>query len=57
MSRSKVETLLELCAPFLKESNSAFIAAIASGLFPKKEYRSLEYGSNDPNRKKMGSNY
>jgi len=34
--RSTVNALLELCSPFLKGSNSAFIAAMASGLFPKK---------------------
>ena len=33
---------MELCFPFLKGGNSAFIAAIASGLFPQTEYRSLE---------------
>ena len=32
----------ELCFPFLKGGNSAFIAAIASGLFRQTEYQSLE---------------
>jgi len=54
MSSSSVDALSELCSPFLKGGNSAFIAAIASGLFPKNEYRSNNYG---PNRKKKGSNY
>ena len=35
MSRSRVYALSELCLPFLQGGNSAFIAAIASGLFPK----------------------
>jgi len=35
MTRSIVDALLELCSPL-------FIAAIASGLFPQTEYRSLE---------------
>ena len=42
MTRSLVEALLELCSPFLKGGNFVFIAAIASGLFPQDEYRSLE---------------
>jgi len=42
MPRSSVDTLSELCSPFLKGGNSTFIPAIASGLFPKNEYRSLE---------------
>jgi len=40
--RSMVDALSELCSPFLNGGNSALIAAIASGLFPKSEYRSLE---------------
>jgi len=35
MTRSMVNALSELCSPFLKGDNSAFIAEIASGLFPK----------------------
>jgi len=42
MTRSMVEALSKLCSPFLKGGNFAFIAAIASGLFPQTEYRSLE---------------
>ena len=42
MTRSMVDTLSELCSPVLKVGSSAFIAAIASSLFPQKEYRSLE---------------
>jgi len=42
MARPIVDILSELCSPFLKEDNSAFITAIASGLFPQTEYRSLE---------------
>jgi len=42
MTRSIVHIHSELCFPFLKEVNSAFITAIASGLFPQTEYRSLE---------------
>jgi len=42
MSRSSVDALSELCSPFLKGGNSAFIAAIVSGLFPKDEYSSFE---------------
>ena len=41
MTRSMVDTLSELCSPFLKGGNSTFIAVIASGLFPQTEYRSL----------------
>jgi len=37
-----VDTFSELCSPFSKGGNSAFITAIASGLFPQNEYRSLE---------------
>jgi len=48
MSRSRVDTLSELCFPFLKGGNSAFIAAIASGFFLEK----TNIGhSNGPNRK------
>jgi len=39
MTRSMVDALSELCSPFLKRGKSAFIAAIASGLFPQTEYR------------------
>jgi len=42
MTRSMVDALSELCSPFVKGGNSEFIAAIASGLFPETEYRSLE---------------
>jgi len=42
MTRSVVDVFSEFCSPFLKGGNSAFIAAIASGLFPQTEYRSLE---------------
>ena len=42
MTRSIVDALSELCSTFLKGGNSAFIAAIASGLCPQTEYRSLE---------------
>jgi len=42
MTRLMVDALSELCSPFLKGGNSAFIAGIASGLFPQNEYRSLE---------------
>jgi len=35
MSRSGVDTLSQLCPLFLKGDDSAFIAAIASGLLPK----------------------
>jgi len=42
MTRSMVEAFSELCSPFLKGGNSAFITAIASGLVPQTEYRSLE---------------
>jgi len=43
MSRSSVDALLELCSPFLNGGNSAFIVAIASGLFPQSKDRSFEY--------------
>jgi len=39
MTRSIVDILSELCSPFLKGGNSAFITAIASSLFPQTEYR------------------
>ena len=42
MTRSTVDALSELCFPFLKGGNSAFIAAIASVLFPQNESQSLE---------------
>jgi len=42
MTRSMVYALSELCSPFLKGGNSVFIAAVASGLVPQTEYRSLE---------------
>ena len=42
MTRSIADVLSELCSPFLKGGNSAFTAAIASGLFLQTEYRSLE---------------
>jgi len=42
MTRSIQDALSELCFPFLKEGNSAFIAAIVSGPFPQNEYCSLE---------------
>ena len=35
MIRSMVDALSGLCSPLLKGGNSAFIAAIASGHFPK----------------------
>ena len=45
MTRSMINALSELYSPFLKGGDSVFIAAIASGLFPQNEYRSLEnYG-------------
>ena len=39
---SRVDTLLELCSPFLNGDNSTFNMAIASGPFPQNEYRSPE---------------
>jgi len=42
MTRPMVDALPEFCSPFLKGGNPAFIAAIASGLFPQNKYRSLE---------------
>jgi len=54
MTQSMVDPLSELCSPFLKGGNSAFIAAITSGLFHKTNIgHSNDYG---PNRNKMGSN-
>jgi len=41
MTQSMVDTFWR-CFPFLKGGNSVFIAAIASDLFPQKEYQSLE---------------
>jgi len=41
MTRSMIKARSELSFPFLKGGNSAFIAAIASGLFPQNEYQSL----------------
>ena len=40
--RSMVDALLKVYSSFMKGGNSAFIAAIVSGLFPKNEYRSFE---------------
>ena len=42
MTRSVVDALSELWSPFLNGGNSAFIAAMASGIFPQSEYRSFE---------------
>ena len=42
MTRPIVDVLSELCSPILKGGNSAFIVAIASGLFPQTKYQSLE---------------
>jgi len=42
MTQSMVDALSELCSPFLKGGNSAFIAAMAGGRFPQTEYRSIE---------------
>jgi len=42
MTWSIIGVLSELCCPFLKGGNSAFITAMVSGLFPQTEYRSLE---------------
>ena len=42
MKRLRVDTLSELCSPFLKGGNSTFIAAIASGLSPQTEHQSLK---------------
>ena len=49
-----VDTLSELCSPFLKEGNSAFIAAIKSAIFHKTNIcHSNHYGSTGPSRKKL----
>ena len=57
VTRSTVDALSELFSPFLKGGNSAF-SAIASGLLRKPNIgHSNNYGSNGPNRNKMGSNY
>ena len=42
MSRSMADALSELCSQFFKGDSSALLAAMASGLVPKSEYRSLE---------------
>jgi len=42
MTRLMVDALSELCFLFLKGGNFAFIAAIASGLFPQTDYQSFE---------------
>jgi len=42
ITQSMVGALSELCSLFLKGGNSAFIAAIANGLFPQNEYQSRE---------------
>jgi len=42
MTRSMVDALSELCSPYLKGGNSVFIGAIAIGLFPQTEYRSIK---------------
>ena len=41
MTRLMVDAFLGLRSSHLKGGNSAFIAVIASGLFPRNEYRSL----------------
>jgi len=41
MTRSMVDALSELCSPFVKVGNFAFIAAIASGHIPQNEYGSI----------------
>ena len=52
MSRLSVGTVWELCSPFLKGGNSAFITAIASDLFQKTNLaHSNHYGPNCSNRK------
>jgi len=50
MTPSMVDALSELCSPFLKGGISAFIAAIASGLFPNKTNicHSNSYSRNGP---------
>jgi len=58
MTWSIVDVLSELHSPFLKGGNSAFLTAIASGLFHKPNIgHSNNYGPNGPNRNQMGSNY
>jgi len=42
MSWSMVDALSELWSPFLRGGDSAFVAAIVSGLFPQSEYQSLK---------------
>jgi len=37
MTRTMVDALSELCSPFLKRGNCAFIAAIANDLVPQIE--------------------
>jgi len=54
ISRSRVDTLSELCSPFLKGGNSAIIVAIANSLIKTSISHSDNYG---PKRKKIGSNY
>jgi len=41
MTRPMVDAFSELCFPFFKGGNSAFITAIAGGLFPQTD-RSLD---------------
>ena len=41
MTGLMIDTLSELCSPFSKGGNSAFITAIANGLFSPTEYWSL----------------
>jgi len=53
VTRPMVDALSELCSPFLKGGNTAFIAAIASGLFPQN--KNIGHWNNyGPN--KVGSN-
>jgi len=53
MSRLSEDAFSKLCFLFLMGGNSAFIAVIASGLFPKINISySNNYGPNAPNRKK-----
>ena len=55
ITRSMLDALSKLCSPFLEGGNSAFIAAIVSGLFHKPN---IGHSNNySPNRNKMGSNY
>ena len=52
-SRSSVDALSELSSLFLKGSSSAFIAGIASGLFPKTNIgHSNNFCPNGPKSKK-----